>query len=158
MKIDWYECEKQASQERIKSVEKEIGLSFPQSFIDLMKECDGGWPEIGSFSFDNTFLGVVMGSSISNFLSFTEDTRVTEHLIGIYKLFYDRFPKNVIAFGYTGSGDYICFDYRKDKKTSNPEIVYWEHSAPDDESISFVARNFDAFMAMLHPFDESLLD
>ena len=156
--IEWYRCERQATDERIDFVSKEIGVHFPKTFVALMKECDGGVPEISSFEYQNVFLNIIMGEGLGSFMGFEEKDYAHDHLLGHHQSQSNFLPKHVIAFGYTGGGDYICFDYRKETQISEPEIIYWSHSAPEDQNISFIAKNFDAFMAMLHPFDESLLD
>ena len=65
--------------------------------------------------------------------------------------FYHYFSKWLIPFGETGGGDFICFDYRNDKNTTTPPIVFWCHDAYSEEGrVSFIANNFEEFINMLH--------
>ena len=156
--IEWFDCEGPATQQRIDLVSREIGVTFPKTFIALMKECDGGTPEITSFKYYNNVIDAVVGDSLGCFMGFEEKGCAQDHLLGHYRSEFNYLPKGVIAFAFNGGGDYICFDYRKGKKNLDPEVVCWDHEESEEESIFFVAKNFDAFMAMLHPFDESLLE
>ena len=152
--IEWFDTEGPATQERVDYVSKEIGITFPKNFIVLMKECDGGIPKINAFEYINVSMQLLRGAGIGCFMSFREKNYAHDHLLGHYKSENNYLPKEVIAFAFTGDGDYICFDYRKDKKTSDPEIVYWDHEESEGQNVSFVAKNFDAFMSMLHDDDE----
>ena len=155
--IEWFHCESCASQERIVFVSQTIGVSFPKSFVVLMQECDGGTPEITCFEYTSQSMASEIGTGLGSFLGF-EETPDHYDLLGYYLDPSEFFPSGLVAFADTGGGDYICFDYRQDKSNPDPEIVYWEHGSEEGNDICFVAKNFDAFMAMLHPFDESLLD
>jgi len=154
--IEWYRCKGPAPQERIEFVSKEVGIIFPESFVALMQECDGGRPEITCFEYTSRSMASEIGTGIGSFLGFGE-TPDNYDLLGYYHDPSEFFPEGLVAFADTGGGDYICFDYRLGKTNPDPEIVYWEHGAEEGNDICFVAKNFDAFMAMLHPFDESLL-
>ena len=61
-----------------------------------------------------------------------------------------RFEDGLIPFGENGGGDYICFDYRKDKRTDNPPIVIWNHDMGLKHRVVFIANNFEEFINMLH--------
>jgi len=152
--IRWYECEKQAAQERIDYVSRVVGVTFPKSFVNLMRECDGGTLEKRNFFFYNISVSFEMGSCISFFLSFTQTAYEGDNILGFIESKINHLPEGVVPFGSNGGGDYICFDYRKDRQELDPEIVYWFRGAPEGKSISFVAKSFDAFIEMLHGDDD----
>ena len=65
--------------------------------------------------------------------------------------------KDLVIFGICANGDYICFDYREDSKTSNPKIVLVYHDdfmdfedGTSSMVVNNVANNFDEFLSMLH--------
>ncbi|CAO1295871.1 unnamed protein product [Diamesa hyperborea] len=61
------------------------------------------------------------------------------------------FPNNIVPFSLDGGGNLICFDYRKNISTNEPEIVVWHHEGAGTEGeLSFVANSFDEFLDMLH--------
>ena len=61
-----------------------------------------------------------------------------------------KFEDGLIPFGENGSGDMICFDYRKDRTTDNPPIVIWNHDMGLEHRVVFIANNFEEFINMLH--------
>ncbi|WP_032854642.1 SMI1/KNR4 family protein, partial [Pasteurella multocida] len=62
--------------------------------------------------------------------------------------------KNVYSFGYTGNGDFVCFDYRDDPKGDEPKICIVIHDEYDEKTgkrlLLPVAENFEAFLDMLY--------
>lgn len=64
---------------------------------------------------------------------------------------------NLVTFAICGNGDYICFDYREDTKTSDPKVVLVYHDDFVDNGdgtssmvINPVAESFEDFIDMLH--------
>ena len=68
------------------------------------------------------------------------------------------FPENLIVFAEVGNGDLVCFDYREGKDNPDPPVVYWCHEYPENENVSFIAKNFEEFIGMLREFDESVFE
>jgi hypothetical protein len=149
--IEWYRCESQASPERIALVCQEIGVTFPALFIKLMSECDSGWPKKTDFEYYDEAFQSMVGSGIGCFLGFEEEEY---SLLKTFKRPREFFPQGLVAFGETGGGDLICFDYRQGKDNPDPEIVYWCHDVPVDKKVSFIAKNFEIFMGMLKEEDD----
>jgi len=63
---------------------------------------------------------------------------------------WDLFTKGLLIFANVGNGDLICFDYRQNPKSDNPSVVYWDHEEDEDKNVSFIAKDFDAFLSMLY--------
>lgn len=156
-KIEWLYCEKQASQERIDFVSQKVGVVFPNYFVALMQKCDGGTPKIAAFDYYDESLKFVVGTGIGSFLTFEKGDYEYDDILSCYESSSDLFPQGLVAFADTGGGDYICFDYRKDKANPDPEIVYWFHEAEEGKNVSFVAKNFESFMGMLKEEDDEAL-
>jgi hypothetical protein len=149
--IEWYRCESQASPERIALVCQEIGVTFPALFIKLMSECDSGWPKKTDFEYYDEAFQSMVGSGIGCFLGFEEEEY---SLLKTFKRPPEFFPQGLVAFGETGGGDLICFDYRQGKDNPDPEIVFWRGGSGEGQDISFIAKNFEAFMGMLKEEDD----
>lgn len=144
--IKWYRCEKAASHESIAKAEKEIHITFPRGYINLMLSCDAGIPFNTDFEYYDESLKCVIPQSMGGFLGVEHEVY---NIINLYKTTPEFFPDKLIAFAETGNGDYICFDYRNGKDNLDPPIVYWNHEADVGKDVSFVANNFEEFLSML---------
>lgn len=145
------------SLDKIKRVQNELGYFFPNNYIDLIRNHDALRFEKNIFDFKNIYNKE--DERDLNFLSFKAD-----HLDGDILSNQDNVNdlenygiKDLVVFGICANGDYICFDYRDDSKTSNPKIVLVYH----DDFVDFedgtssmvvndVANNFDDFLNLLH--------
>jgi hypothetical protein len=154
-KIEWFDCERHTTPERIALVSQEIGVTFPELFCCLMMECDAGSPLYTAFDYYDVYFKCVVGEGLGGFLGFEEGYC---NLLKKYQSPPEFFPLGLIAFSQTGGGDLICFDYRQGKDNPDPEIVYWRSGSGEGQDISFIAKNFEAFMGMLkEDNDEELL-
>ena len=145
----WDECNGKVNEDRIKFVEKELGINLPQSYINLIKNCDGGTPIKSDFKYYNVDLEDIWGSGVGSFLYLNLKGEYYEDILGLNKSPPEFFPENLVSFANVGNGDYICFDYRQDKDNLDPPIVYWFHEAEIGKDVSFIAHNFEEFIGML---------
>ncbi len=146
-KIIFDECYGNVSQERIKLLNQTIGVILPQSFIDLVKECDAGIPRACDFDYFNIAFQETWGSGIGHFLSLNHSQETD--LLKNYLQPPEFFSEGLVAIAINGSGDFICLDYRESKNNLNPPIVYWNHDADVGKDVSFIANNFDEFLDIL---------
>lgn len=149
--MQWEKCRGKVSKERVAFLEKRINISFPKSYIECMEECNGGVlrKRCFTYKFENERQTV---DSIGVFLSLNQNEWAD--LLDIYENPPEFFPKGIIAFGDTGGGDFICFDYRDNKTTNDPPIVCWNHEADVGKDVSFLANNFEDFLGMLKEPEE----
>lgn len=148
----WQQCHGILDNQRIKHVQSTLNIKFPCTYVELIKDCDGGIPLKSSFEyFDQSFEEIWRGS-IGSFLplNFSEYGDV----ISDNKSPPEFFPEDLIGFAEVGNGDYICFDYRQSKDNSDPPIVYWSHGADVGCDVSFIANNFKEFIGMLKESDD----
>lgn len=131
----------------------DFGVTFPLVYLDLLSKHNGlqfvenkfeylslnNEPEEAEFGFCG-FGGWPVNDGIDKF----QDHDVYGH-------------PAIIVFGLSGSGNYICFDYRQDPSIDNPSIVLMYHDQyMKDESgqpkmaIAKIADNFESFIDMLH--------
>ena len=111
----------------IQRVQDELGYFFPKNYIDLIKNYDAVRLENNIFDFRNVYNKQDERDLI--FISFKFD-----HLNGEIVDYQQNISdlnnygiKDLVIFGKCGNGDYICFDYREDSKTSNPKVVLVYH-------------------------------
>lgn len=147
-------CDECVSTERINFIEKIIGKIFPHLFLELVKICDGGYPLKDAFAYFDIYHQSMIISGVGAFL-YLNDSNSSDFL-KIYKNPPEFFPEGLIAFADNGGGDFICFDYRMDKESKNPPIVFWSHGADKGKDVSFIAKNFEEFIGMLYePEDDN---
>jgi cell wall assembly regulator SMI1 len=166
---EWSFCGPPVTKERIHEVQQNLGVRFPEQFLDWVGICDGGLKKHNAFDFVHPSDGKVESDGMGFLYSFREP--MDRYLKDIYRndpdLWRDmdirpwwtiedinlleraeHFPEGLIAFADNGSGDHICFDYRSDKNNPSPTIVIWLHEFWPD-SAGFIAKDFDAFAASL---------
>lgn len=134
--------------ELITSIEKELGYKLPSSYIELMKQQNGGVPKNTNFPTDEP-------------TSWSEDHIAISGILGIgreksYSLCGDMGSQFMIdEWGYPDIGVMICdcpsaghdivmLDYRACGRDGEPEVVHVDQE--DDYEITFLADNFEAFI------------
>jgi hypothetical protein len=139
---------------RVQYVESEIGVRFPQSYVQFILPNDGCYTDPHCFLYFDHHYEKNVGSGIGSFLKMNEDSGYCEDILKFHNLFSEDLSKGLVAFGMDGGGDYICFDYRKGKDDPNPPVVYWSHEAEKGKDVSFLANNFEEFLGMLKTDEE----
>lgn len=150
--ILWEDCKEIVENERICFLENKMRVKFPPSFLECMKKCNGGVPNRSEFDYYDTHSHRIRGSGVGRFLNLCESR--SSSFLGIFQHPPEFFPEGLIAFAENGGGDYICFDYRKNKENSNPIIVLWNHEDDIGKDVFFLANNFEEFIEMLKIVEE----
>lgn len=142
--------------ELIESIEKELGYKLPSSYLQLMKQQNGGVPRNTNFP-----------TEVST--SWAEDHIAITGILGIgrekdYSLCGEfGSPFMIEEWGYPDIGVVICdcpsaghdvvmLDYRACGRDGEPEVVHVDQE--DDYEITFLADNFEAFIRGLVSEDE----
>lgn len=146
MLIQWDTCHGTVSKVRVFEVEQHIKIKLPHDFVELVKQCDGGTPIKSTFRYYNISHKTEWEDGIGRFLPLNPERY---GLLETYLSPPEFFADGIIAFGETGGGDYICFDYRQGRKTLNPAVVYWDHEASPGKDVSFISGNFEEFIKLL---------
>jgi hypothetical protein len=140
------------------SIEQELGYKLPLSYVELMKNQNGGIPKNCSFPTEER-------------TSWAEDHIAVTGILGIgrektYSLCGEASSQFMIdEWGYPDIGiyfadcpsaghDMICLDYRKSGKTGEPQVVHVDQES--DYKITFLALNFEEFVKGL--VDDSVFD
>ncbi|WP_170164133.1 SMI1/KNR4 family protein [Gallaecimonas pentaromativorans] len=149
----WASENKKFDDAEVSKIEKELGVKFPQSYISLMKDWNGGYlheehqiliendvPEDLIYYLGERFWTVGSVAGISADLNNSEgiiNKSKTAHEWGI--------PEKVIAFDGDGH-TWVAFDYRDNP--DKPKIIFIE----SDELLSFfLASDFSDFISKLIP-------
>ena len=131
----------------VRSVEKEIGIRFPASFIDFMMASNGGVPVPQFFDLGaNTHV-------VERLLSFVPDYKT--HALGCYDIevvwsqIEGRLTSDLCPFAALFAGDFLCFKVGSDGEAT---VVMWDHESSDEGSPALipVAQNFESLLRMLH--------
>lgn len=141
--IKWRRCDGKIDQENFKRIFEEITFILPKLYLESIKTCDRGVPFNKNFQYYDEYFNRNVESRIGEFISIN-DLKFLE----IYNEPAEYFPESLVAFVEVGNGNFVCFDYRGNKKT-NPPIVYWNHEASIGKDVSFIADDFEAFLNML---------
>ena len=147
-KFKWKKCKGEVTPERVHYVQSQLSIKFPESYLQIIKECDGGIPVHTDFDYFDEYFKSTVGTGIGSFLPLNPSSYgdvLEENLLSPPEFF----PEDLIAFAEVGNGDLICFDYRQGKDNPDPSVVYWSHGADIGKNISFVAKNFEAFLEIL---------
>ncbi len=131
----------------IQDVEGEIGISFPASFLDLMKKGNGGVPVEQYFDLKGN------EKVVERFLSFVPNYKESE--IGCYDIevvwsqIEGRLNDYLCPFAALFAGDFLCFDF---EGRDEPRIVLWDHEKSEEDSpvLFEVSKNLESFLSLLH--------
>ena len=149
----------------VSSFEKKYGISLPSSYKAFAANHDAPWLERNFFQFRNVYsetygwpyriIDGIDGRDL-NMFGFGNDLGNSELIT--WNQDFDVFGhENVIAFGRSANGDYICFDYRHDPSTSEPHVAVMFHDAYDEQRkmlICHVANSFEEFMDSLYKSED----
>jgi cell wall assembly regulator SMI1 len=149
------------SEASFKAFESKFSLSLPKTFKAFISLHDQPWIEGNHFRFTNIFANdyswvykIVAGvdSRDLNFLGFNDTAYSGEYIFDAQD--FDIYGHDqVIAFGSSANGDYICFDYRHAPTTDEPRVVLMFHDTYDKNNkmlICPIANSFEAFMDSLY--------
>ena len=150
-----YRSEGPIVRDAIDAVEQKLGYLFPSTYKALMAEHDYLRPKLNLFRY--TYRGCQDDRDVNFFGYLSEDGVFSPSRMGDYRFDVAFLTKHIVPFGYSANGDYICFDYRYDPKTAEPQIVLMLHDdyVTDQDGnkkmvVNFVAPTFEAFVDLLY--------
>ena len=125
-------------------------FSFPQVYLDMLEETNGGKPINCYFRIDG---GSHPIEYFLNIGSTDESVDMNTRLLNVsvfWSEIHDRLSCNLIPFAVTPFGDALCFKYNH--SIEEPVIVLWYHekSEEDNPYTEFVAKDFLALCKGLH--------
>jgi cell wall assembly regulator SMI1 len=127
----------------IETLEQEWGVTFPDDYKRAVMDYQGMTPvpfviDIGSS--DNVICELLTVS--------VDEQQPSSALSHVYRLIKHLVPAGIYPFAATGTGDYICFDYRA--SAGAPKVVFYFTDALGEEALYPVADSFTDFLSKLH--------
>jgi len=142
-----------AEERYIQFVEQNLGINFPQAYLECIRQADQGTFEEQDFEFINPANGKNEESFLGAFLSF--NPKNPHNILRAYFMMPSFFPRTLVPFAEVGNGDLICFDYSVSGfEDPDPPVVYWIHDNPEEKEVADLAINFKEFLNKLQPLEE----
>lgn len=140
--VTWKNSNGKLTVEDIDQVEKQLNIKFPQDYIEIVSNNDGGYPYPNKFKLNDN------EEVFNNLISFKEDDY--SNIFEVLEDISGSIIKGVIPIAEDPFGNLICFDFR-DKL--EPNIVFWNHEVAEEDvekSISFVCKTFTVLLSSLY--------
>lgn len=129
----------------VEALERSWGVNLPDDYKSVAMIHQGMMPEPHVIDIGKGNNVVCELLTISE----SEDERLRIYsMADTYDLVRPHIPANVYPFASTGSGDFICFDYRSSPEA--PKVVFYFTEAPGEDALFPVADSFTEFLAKLH--------
>jgi hypothetical protein len=169
--FEWYECGESPTDARIAEVERAFGVRFPETYLSLIRLCDGAEPQDCCFNVKHPGGNRQWKYGFGRLLSFRaampRDIRqrmltepeawreVTDNPWSSIEEYAEELPPGMefglVPFSENGLGDFLCFDYRKNRIDADPPVVIWFHEFTDGDPVVRLAESFDALFVILGP-------
>lgn len=144
----------------IDEIENELGYKLPDSYIELMKVQNGGYPHNACFPTNESTSWASDHVAITGFKSIGRKKlySLCGDLGSEFMISEWEYPKIGVYFGDCPSAghDMICLDYRECGVDGEPKVVHVDQES--DYKITFLANSFEEFVRGLRPdsdFEES---
>ncbi len=146
---DYYKLEP-LTDEIVEKAEEKLKIKLPQSYINILKDQNGGYIKFNSYPSDVPTSWADDHINVDHIFGIGQKDSIlqSESLIKEWEM-----PEGLILFNGDGH-TWVAFDYRN--VSSEPPIVFVDN---DDEKIIKIAEHFDEFLERLYteesePFDD----
>lgn len=139
--LHWDNCRQSRSEVDVRRAEQALGVAFPSTYRDCVRECHGGTPSPNRFSFRDPDIGT-MESSLAVLLSLDPDD--PENLLDAHGRLAPILPQGAVPFADDGGGDFMCFDFSNPGEAS---VGYWHHG---EAQLVPLAASFSEFLDLLY--------
>lgn len=135
--MKWILKKRKITEQDFENVEKEFGVQFPLDFKGVVLENNGASPE------KTTYDTKVAKERIAEYLlSFSKDDK--DNIFVAYNATRKYVNEKTIPIMRDSFGNYICFDFSKEKKG---ELYFWNH---EDDSLEYINETFSNFLNSLY--------
>jgi cell wall assembly regulator SMI1 len=142
--LTWFDRGQAVSLAILVELEKLLGHHLSDDVVEMAKIHSGASnPDECEFEIQDNF-GLRRLANFGGMLNF--DGQSGESVLGTLRDLDGQLPSGVIPIIKTGSGDYVCLDYRGG---GDATVVYFAHEKVGDESLIAVSRTFTEFLEML---------
>lgn len=147
MAVTWenyvWDSPRPATLDEVEALEQEWGISFPGDYKRVVMEHQGMTP---------TPYAIDIGRSnnvICELMTVSVDEQQRSYAMRhVYPLIKNLVPAGIYPFAGTGTGDYMCFDYRA--SATAPKVVFYFTDFLGEEALYPVADSFTDFLSKLH--------
>ena len=123
----------------IKNLEERLGVTFPNDYLNIVKEHQGQ-----SLN-ENIVVRVRNGLGVVGYLlHFLDEDKYSYSIMQEHEYIEEEFPEKIIPFQSAGGANIFAFDYRI--KKDDPSVVFINSDIEGEEAIIPVADNFTDFM------------
>ncbi|MCB5190295.1 SMI1/KNR4 family protein [Methylobacillus arboreus] len=147
--LTWFESGKTLNTHQIDATEQQLEVKFPPDYISVVKDHSGASnPDECEFRYiDKERVRI---GNFGTLLSLCNEQ--PNNVLEVIENLGDQLPKKIVPIIETGSGDYICFDYRIEKI---PFVIYFSHERLNEEAIIPLTQTFTEFLENLkQPIEE----
>lgn len=151
--IDIKSNSKRFNHKDLERVEKKVGASFPQEYVNFLRKYNGGEVE-------NSIVELPLEEIESFILSSFFGTRVEDinDILSCYATFENRIPKGCVPIGRDVGGNIVCLNLNTEKYGA---IFLWDHDIEldfdenemDIQDLYYVASSFDEFLHMIKEYN-----
>jgi hypothetical protein len=147
-KVKWRLAKPPVSQTAARKAEQAWGIEFPSDYFDCATLHHGAYPFPKSFPIPGR-----RPAMFGHLLPFSDATADDQNrsLNQVYAAIKEWLPARVFPFAADPFGNYLCFDYRKQK----PTIVFWNHEEDDPtKALNYVCSTFTELLELLYEANE----
>ena len=143
-RLKWFAIGEGAPRSAVVRLESALGCTFPADFVDFaMKYAGSSNPDESEF----TVSGKNSRQRIGNFGAVLRiDGDDVDSVLAATANLGSQLPSGIVPVVGTGSGDYVCLDYRIAGLVT---VSYFAHEKSGDDSLIPLARTFTDFIEML---------
>lgn len=146
--LHWFEPGERLSSDELANAQMQLGVFLPADYSSVVLKHDGG-SNPDECSFDYVVDGRKRVGNFGMLLSLRKTS--SENVFETIENLGEQLPQGVIPVVDTGSGDFVCFDYR----AGTPSVVYFAHERPSDKAIIPLTASFAEFVERLRePVDQ----
>lgn len=148
-KLTWFEPGEKLEKTDVLRAEEILGVALPRDYVRVVSQNAGASnPDECEF-----VLEIDNEEDICNFGSLLSLREADSETVMAAKAdLSDQLPSGVVPVISTGSGDYVCLDFRQG---TNPNVVYFAHERAGESSLVHLASTFSDFLELLRvPSDE----
>lgn len=146
--LHWFEPGEKLSSDELARAQAQLGVFLPVDYSELVMKHDGG-SNPDECEFEYLDRGRARKGNFGALLSLRPSS--AENVLDAMQDLGDQLPAGVVPIIDTGSGDFVCFDYR----AGQPCVVYFAHERAGDDAIISLAPSFAEFVDNLRePVDE----
>ncbi|WP_343337952.1 hypothetical protein TPELB_33380 [Terrisporobacter petrolearius] len=131
-----WDCENNiVTEDMVKEIEGYFNISFPQDFLDIIKNYDGGYPYPNTINIDG------YEEILNNIVSFYKND--SSYIINVYEDIQDFRDKRLIPIAEDPFGNIFC--YRM--KNNEFDIIFWNHENNEEK---YICNKFSDLLDLLY--------